>query len=387
MPGIYKSGSVRVSLLLSLIFLSALAIPVRAQLSTEDHLMEPGFWPTKRVASVDDFAGSAACSQCHRKIVASQLATSMAQTLSRATDSKPLQSASPLKFSQGKFHYEIQKLPRRVTYSTTDGSQKLTADLVWAFGTDRAAQSFLYKAPDGTVREAKVSYFSALQRLDVTPARSISQSDTLTEATERTVPAGEVRRCFACHSTRANIAGQFDEAKIVQGVACEACHGPGARHVAAMQANAAAGISSDAGEFIFNPGRLAAVDAVDFCGACHGASQDVKQSGATDVGVIRLQPYRLEMSKCWGLGDTRLRCASCHDPHQEVRTDAASYDAVCLSCHRSSAKQTADALHTEKPCPTANKNCTTCHMPKVEIPYMHKAFTDHKIQIANRPPA
>ncbi len=32
--------------------------------------------------------------------------------------------------------------------------------------------------------------------------------------------------------------------------------------------------------------------------------------------------------------------------------------------------------------PTAANNCTTCHMPKIEIPFMHDTFTDHKIQIA-----
>ena len=84
---------------------------------------------------------------------------------------------------------------------------------------------------------------------------------------ERLVPNGEVRRCFACHSTQAIIANRFEEAKIVPGIACEACHGPGAKHVDAMQANAAAGISSTNGEFIFNPGRLGPADAVDFCGA------------------------------------------------------------------------------------------------------------------------
>ncbi len=380
MLGALKSSSACLAVLLSVLLFAAVA--ARAQLSTADHLMEPGFWPTKRAGSADDFAGSAACVPCHRTIAASQFQTSMARNLQSANDSKVFHGTLPLQFSLDKFHYEIRKNQNKVTYSVTDGSQKLTADLLWAFGTDRAAQSFLYKAPDGTFREAKVSYFSTLQRLDVTPARKISPSDTLIEAMERTVPTSEVRRCFACHATQTNLSGQFDEAKIVPGVACEACHGPGARHVAAMQADAAAGISSPTGEFIFNPAHLAPVDAVDFCGACHGASQDVQQSGVTDVGIIRMQPYRLELSKCWGLGDARLRCASCHDPHKEVGGDAASYDANCLSCHRSSTKQVADAQRSQKPCPIATKNCTNCHMPKVEIPYMHKKFTDHKIQLA-----
>jgi len=344
--------------------------------------MEPGFWPTKSVKSTDEFAGSAACAECHRAIAASQFQTSMAKGLLRAGESKFLKSRLPLQFSRDGFRYEIQKLPDKMLYSATNGSEKRTAELTWAFGTGRVAQSYLFKAPDGSFHEARVSYFTAQQKLDVTPARQISPSQTLTEAMERLVPNGEIRRCFACHSTQAIIANRFEEAKIVPGIACEACHGPGAKHVDAMQANAAAGISSTNGEFIFNPGRLGPADAVDFCGACHGTWRDVRLSGVRGLANVRMQPYRLESSKCWGTGDARLRCAACHDPHKEVSTDAASYDSTCLSCHRTSSAQTADAQHAAKACPNAANNCTTCHMPKIEIPFMHGAFTDHKIQIA-----
>ena len=355
---------------------------LRAQLSTDDHLMEPGFWPTKSVKSTAEFAGSAACAECHRAIAASQFQTSMAKGLLRAGESKPLKSGLLLQFSRDGFRYEIQKLPSKVLYSTTNGSEKRTAELTWAFGTGRVAQSYLFEAPDGSFHEARVSYFAALQKLDVTPARQVSPTQTLTEAMERLVPNGEIRHCFACHSTQAIIANRFEEAKIVPGIACEACHGPGAKHVDAMQANAAAGISSTKGEFIFNPGQLGPADAVDFCGACHGTWRDVKLSGVAGVANVRMQPYRLESSKCWGTGDARLRCAACHDPHKEVSSDAASYDSTCLSCHRASSAQAADAQHAAKPCPTAANNCTTCHMPEIEIPFMHDTFTDHKIQIA-----
>ncbi len=306
----------------------------------------------------------------------------MAKGLLRAGESKLLTSALPLDFSRDGFQYEMRNSPNGVLYSVSKGPEKRSAELAWAFGTGRVAQSYLFKSPDGSFHEARVSFFRKAHILDVTPARIISSSQTLSAAMERLVPDSEVRRCFACHSTQAVVANRFDETKIVQGVGCEACHGPGARHVAAMQANAAAGISSPKGDFIFNPARLAPPDAVDFCGACHGTWWDVRLAGVIGVANVRMQPYRLEASKCWGQGDARLRCAACHDPHKEVSTDASSYDAVCLSCHRSAATQTADAQHSGKPCPTAAKNCTTCHMPKIEIPFMHDNFTDHKIQIA-----
>jgi hypothetical protein len=367
---------------LSIVALCCGAASLPAQLSTDDHLAEPGFWPTKSAKSLAEFAGSAACAECHQTIAASQFQTSMAKGLLRAEESKLLDSPVPLQFTRGEFRYEIAKVSGKVLYSAAGQSQKRTAELRWAFGTGRVAQSYLFKESDGGYHEARVTFFSSLKNLHITPAREISAPQSLSEAMERRVPDSEIRRCFACHSTQAIVNDRFDETKLVPGVACEACHGPGAKHVAAMQAAKLSGVAATRGEYIFNPARLGAADAVDFCGGCHGAFWDIKLSGVKGVGNVRAQPYRLESSKCWGTGDARLRCAACHDPHKEVRSDAAAYDGACLSCHRASSAQAADAQHAAKACPTAAKNCTTCHMPKIEIPFMHDTFTDHKIQIA-----
>jgi hypothetical protein len=32
-------------------------------------------------------------------------------------------------------------------------------------------------------------------------------------------------------------------------------------------------------------------------------------------------------------------------------------------------------------CPVAEKNCTSCHMPKIEVKAAHFNFTDHYIRI------
>jgi hypothetical protein len=49
-------------------------------------------------------------------------------------------------------------------------------------------------------------------------------------------------------------------------------------------------------ETIFEPGKLAPLDAVDFCGAGHGTYWDVKLKGLVGLASIRAQPYRLEKS-------------------------------------------------------------------------------------------
>ena len=54
-----------------------------------------------------------------------------------------------------------------------------------------------------------------------------------------------------------------------------------------------------------------------------------------DAGVfnVRFAPYRLENSRCWAEGDSRITCVACHDPHKPLSHDVASYDANCLACH------------------------------------------------------
>ena len=82
----WASLSVRASLLLFL--WSSASIWLFGQLSTLDHLAEPGFWPTQHGTSRSEYVGSDACSSCHTAKVASQKNTPMARNAMRADDSE-----------------------------------------------------------------------------------------------------------------------------------------------------------------------------------------------------------------------------------------------------------------------------------------------------------
>ena len=90
-----------------------------------------------------------------------------------------------------------------------------------------------------------------------------------------------------------------------------------------------------AASLIMNPAHLSPEDALDFCGSCHRSFGDAITNGWNKIGVpnARFQPYRLEKSKCWGNGDARLRCQSCHDPHVPLEENSVAYDGSCLACH------------------------------------------------------
>jgi Cytochrome c554 and c-prime len=363
--------------------LAAFPSLLRAQLSTQDHIADPGFWPTKPGYPRADYLGSEACASCHSMIYSSQINTSMANTAIRASSSKVLLSHSNLHFTAGPFHYAVAVKNSAAVYQMNTPNKKvLQSTLAWAFGTGRVGQSFLFAPKDGTFREARVTYFSALQNLDFTPTRGFSRVKSPEEAMYRLVSVSEIQRCFSCHTTAAFTTEQLDEDKLFTGVTCEACHGPGAKHVATMQSFVLAGASPTGPANIFNPASLSPQDAVDFCGACHATTWDVILSGIKGVSNARAEPYRLESSKCWGKGDARLLCWSCHDPHQQVRSEPESYDQVCMNCHRSSQPSKSASAATQAACPVATSKCVSCHMPKTYVPEMHYQFTDHRIQIA-----
>lgn len=367
-------------------------LPADAQLSTADHLADPNFWPTKNAISRNDYAGSAACASCHTQKAASQRINAMALSARPADQSGILHAHPDLSFNIRKYHYQITTSATGSTYQVTDSVRTLSARLLWAFGTGRVGQSYLFKKDDGKFYEARVTYFDTLQNLHFTPTRALDAPKDLEEAMYRPVDLSEIKRCFGCHSTGATVGDVFDEKSLVPGVTCEACHGGGAKHVAAAEAAKLAGMSEAARGTIFNPAQLMPVDSVDFCGACHGTFWDVKLSSAKGVDTVKAQPYRLESSKCWSKPDSRLTCVACHNPHEPLQKDPLSYDAACLSCHARNSKPTDQPLTaraappnsaTVHVCPVSDKNCVTCHMPKVFVPDMHYSFTDHRIRIVH----
>jgi hypothetical protein len=359
-----------------------LHVPVlTSQLSTEDHLSEPGFWPTQSASSRDGFKGPSACARCHSTKFASAQTTPMGMSAMLAPEAQLLHTHPQLSFSFEPFKYRIVTDQAASHYSITDGAHSLNFDLSWAFGTGRVGQSYLFKN-GAEFYEARVTYFEKLKDLGFTPSRALDSPKSLEEAMYRPVGTEEILRCFSCHTTASNIRGKLDEDHLIPGVTCEACHGPGAQHIATMNSLATELSNAKGDVAILNSAHLAPVDAVEFCGACHGAWWDVKLAGVKGASTARSAPYRLVTSKCWGKGDARLVCTACHDPHGPLQTDAAAYDKTCLSCHVKSQESKVTATHPGRNCPVATSKCTDCHMQKAYVPEMHDTFTDHRIRIA-----
>ncbi len=350
---------------------------------TSQRLLDKAWWPTSGKAASADYAGAQSCAPCHKSIASSQQNTPMAHAAWRASDTRVLTLNPRISSTQSGFETILATTSHGSTYSVRRGGEVMSGQVLWSMGDGKIASTFELQS-GADFYESQLSYFTSIQGLDLTPAHTWSVMNGLQHAFgERQSPA-TVQNCFACHTTASSTRGRFDPAHATPGVTCEACHGPGARHVVAMQQ----GREDDGREAIFNPDKLSPADLADFCGACHRTPMDVKVARDFVPLNIRFQPYRLEKSRCWSQPDARLSCTACHNPHHDLVEDSRSYDANCLACHpkgksngSGGTEKIAGSAAKLAACPVGTERCVQCHMPRYQVPQMHASFTDHFIRI------
>lgn len=348
-------------------------------MATEDRVREANWWPTKGTAAPEDFVGTKACAECHGAKVATQKTTPMAGASALIENAPVLKNHEAISGKLNDFTYQASFKNGEATLTAVGDTDSISAPLKWAMGLGVHGETFILEH-NGAFFESRVSYYPGLDGLDLTPGHPPSAPTSLEGALGLQLSKSDVSHCFGCHSTASTTNGHFDVAHAVEGVACEACHGPGAKHVAAMKN----GDFEIGKHLIFDPAGLDQTGSVEFCGACHRTVSDVYLIGMFDIRNLRFQPYRLETSKCWKFGDARLTCVACHDPHKPLVKEAGAYDERCLRCHAASRKERPSKDHPGKACPVATQECVTCHMPKYDLPGMHSKFTDHRIRIARK---
>ncbi|HMK31475.1 MAG TPA: multiheme c-type cytochrome [Terriglobales bacterium] len=343
------------------------------QLSTHERRQKPGWWPTKSNAPPEDYSGPDACRECHAAIAATQRQSAMARTSTRAQDSEILR-AHALDYHLGPYTYQTSAVGSNQVYAVTDGARTISGPLSWSFGI-RMGQSWFFEKQPLTLL-VPLTYYPDPKEFSFTVDQPHTVPQSLDKALGRPLSSNEVRGCFDCHTTAATTNDHFDPQHAIPGVTCEACHGPGANHIAAAKSG---WIEQQGVTMIMNPRHLSPVDSVDYCGACHRTWWDVTLAEAPGSKSLRFQPYRLENSRCWGKGDKRITCVACHDPHRPLVRDTAAYDARCLSCHVTAGVPSPD--HPGSACPAAKQDCVSCHMPQYQVVDIPVKFTDHQIRV------
>lgn len=225
-------------------------------------------------------------------------------------------------------------------------------------------------------------------------------------------------RCAECHST--NVVKGYDGARRQYtttydqiDVGCEACHGPGSRHVELAnagkidrsQSSAEMGLAlslAARGQWRRAPGDdiaqrvtpLTDQTQVDNCGRCHSRRATL---GDYNYGQSLLNTHRLstlESPLYWHDGQildevyvygsfmqskmaqAGVVCSNCHNPHSNELV--AEGNAVCTQCHT---PETYDApAHHRHSVTSAGSACVECHMPS-QVYMGVDARRDHSMRI------
>ena len=279
-----------------------------------------------------------------------------------------------------------------------------THPLRWLIGADANGFGGLVDR-HGYLTEAPASYFPAIGRWDLSPGYQRGDYGF-----NRTIASG----CIFCHSGRPRPMqgdlGKYDEPAFSQlAIGCENCHGPGAAHVAAMNAGKLWPSGKD--PTVVNPAHLGRKRADEICMSCHQTGDarafepgksylDFRpgQPLSRVLAILMVPPtqdhppsrdhvqhyYSMVLSKCYRASLSQpaarqMRCITCHDPHVEpTRAEApAWFNRKCMQCHTRASCTAPVALRRAT---TPGDNCIACHMPKRDdLALSHSALTNHRI--------
>jgi hypothetical protein len=310
------------------------------------------------------------CASCHQQ-AKTQPATPMAQAMESVAKCAVLIRNPVLTFVDGPYSFRIERRGDESSYTVSKGSETLTLPIRFAVGSSAAIGQTYILENKGEFYESRVSYFSEIGGLDITIGHSKTPPPDLAQAAGRKLGTDEKLRCFGCHSTGGIEKRDLILEKLTPGVQCSHCHENSETHLYGE-------VNGETGSFrMKHLSSHSSGEISRFCGQCHRTWEEIAQTGVRDITTLRFQPYRLEGSKCFDEDDARISCIACHDPHLPLETVAEHYDSKCQACH-SSAKA--------KPgmCKVAKTGCTTCHMPKLELPGGHHRFADHRIRIVKK---
>jgi hypothetical protein len=356
-----------------------------------------------RVVARDGFVGSTACLECHAKKRAGWSKSWHARALARGDHDALVGNFDDAHFLGSSSEAWMRRHDGHALMRT-HGPDGALADFPvdWVIGGKRM-QDDLTVFPDGRWQVLPV-YFQVTRHgwVDYTETKQgrLAPDHPFYWTNLRRMAN---RECLDCHVTGLDVrfdraARQWSTKFVDAGVACEECHGPGARHA-----------DTTAAADIFSPKRAPKELALDACAQCHGPrsplfpildadhrfrpgqryqdfydpvvvliggrhSGDFFADGRPKSSSFEYQA--MLQSACYRKGGAT--CLACHTaPHEEHGRDELRLpgDESCRGCH--AAVFAAGKEHTRHDKPVS---CLGCHMPKVVSGVLDQ-FADHALDV------
>jgi tetratricopeptide (TPR) repeat protein len=368
------------------------------------------------------FVGRAACASCHAAETKAWQGSHHDLAMQEASDATVLGNFKDAEFRAGGVVTRFFRKDGHDRVRTDGPDGKLhDYDVKYRFGVD-PLQQYLVEMPGGRLQALPIAWdtrpkAAGGQRwFHLYPNEKIDYRDEL-HWTGRNQNWNSM--CADCHSTNAHKG--YDPQKCAYqttwselDVSCEACHGPGARHVAWAKHTPGSETVRDKGLEILlderngigwgrdpqtgNPKRSAerrTDKEIELCARCHSRRSELSEAyryGAPLMdthlptlleprlyhadGQIDGEGYEYGSFLQSRMAHAGVTCSDCHEPHSSKLR--APGNGTCLQCHASERYDT--PKHHFHPANSAGASCVACHMPTKTYMVVH-ARHDHSLRV------
>ena len=345
------------------------------------------------------FVDNRACQPCHAQAFADWQGSHHDQAMQPATEATVLGDFNNAQFThQGVTTRFLTRDGKFIVHTEGPDGQMADFDVHYTFGVD-PLQQYLISFPGGRLQSLSIVWDVQKKRwFHLYPDETVKPGDALHWTG---LYQNWNTMCAECHST--NLNKHYDpDTKTYQttwseiNVSCQACHGPGGRHV--DWANREATKPQDQSQpsdsdlvkgLVVDFAKLDGPGQVAQCARCHSRRRRVSvhdQHGRALFDDFVPEPLRAGLyhadgqildevyvygsyvqSKMYRAG---VRCTDCHQPHTlHLRAEG---NALCVQCHQSQPDKRFSTLaakaydtpdHHFHPSSSTGAQCVNCHMP------------------------
>jgi predicted CXXCH cytochrome family protein len=356
-----------------------------------------------RVSTPVTFVGKERCIECHKDAYNEWLGSDHDHAMAEASDSTVLGDFNDAVFENRGVTSRFYRNDGKFFVRTEGpGGEMGDFEVAYVFGVE-PLQQYLIPFPGGRLQSLTIAWDTERNEwFHLYPDQDIPADDWL-----HWTRGGQNWNgmCAECHST--NLKKGYDPATKTFtttwseiDVSCEACHGPGSRHVEWAGIQPMARPEVDDYALVVQTGGIDSRHQSELCAPCHSRRTQFGDYDHTSTGLLEnLVPALLQEGLYFADGQileevyvygsfvqskmhrNNVRCSNCHDAHS-LKLVKEGND-LCLQCHKADTYDTYDhhfhkKIHEGKTSDGAL--CVKCHMS--ERPYMVIDWrADHSMRV------
>ena len=343
-----------------------------------------GATPSPSTPAGPHLVGREVCRECHQENFQLHAAHGHAHTFHVLDESPEIVAKFAGKtFNAGKEFGTYEYQAKANTSDSTTEVKQLTATLPaifgdspfplqYALGSGHNAYTLLTliteENGDTAALEHRASWYTKENRLDITPGHADQHPADGLELFGVISHGESMEKCIDCHTTSAAIVGEQIK-DLIPSVNCEKCHGAGSEHVRLARTNKVPP------PYSVGKNDWDTESEIQLCGDCHRLPKNISDKELREYPdlLARFQPVGLLRSRCYLESEGKMRCTTCHGPHEALHEVPKSrHIENCINCHKT-------PEHTL--CPISPKeDCIRCHMPAMRQE-QGLTFHDHWIRV------